>query len=160
MFTLGEPGSEGMSRAPTAVQSPKVDPQREEQMSTQADYGRRSGWITFAAILMFAVGFARIIAAFTYFDDSNDVNDLTRSIFGDNLWAAGVWDLAIAALALFAGWSLLGGGGFGKVIAYIWAVFVIVQSFLIIGAAPWYAIAMILIAVAVIHALATSGEEP
>ena len=57
-------------------------------MSTQA-YGRRGGWITFAAILMFAVGFARIIAAFTYFDDSNDVNDLTNSIFGDDLWAAG-----------------------------------------------------------------------
>jgi hypothetical protein len=128
-------------------------------MSTQADYGRRSGWITFAAILMFAVGFARIIAAFTYFDDSNNVNDLTNSIFGDDLWAAGIWDLVVAALALAAGWSLLGGGGFGKVIAYVWAVLVIVQSFLIIGVAPWYAIAMILIAVAVIHALATSGEE-
>ena len=127
-------------------------------MSTQ-EYSRRSGWITFAAILMFAVGFARIIAAFTYFDDSNDVNDLTNSIFGDDLWAAGIWDLVVAALALVAGWSLLEGGGFGKVIAYIWAVVVIVQSFLIIGVAPWYSITMILLAVAVIHALATSGPE-
>jgi len=127
-------------------------------MTTKA-YGRRSGWITFAAVLMFAVGFARIIAAFTYFDNSNDINDLTNSIFGDDLWAAGIWDLIVAALALVAGWSLLTGGGFGKVIAYIWAVFVIVQSFLIIAFAPWYAIAMILLAVAVIHALATSGSE-
>ncbi len=127
-------------------------------MSTQ-EYSRRSGWITFAAILMFAVGFARIIAAFTYFDDSNDVNDLTNSIFGDDLWAAGIWDLVVAALALVAGWSLLEGGGFGKVIAYIWAVVVIVQSFLIIGVAPWYSVTMILLAVAVIHALATSGPE-
>ena len=127
-------------------------------MTTQA-YGRRSGWITFAAVLMFAVGFARIIAAFTYFDNSNDINDLTNSIFGDDLWAAGVWDLIVAALALVAGWSLLTGGGFGKVIAYIWGVFVIVQSFLIIAFAPWYAIAMILLAVAVIHALAMSGSE-
>ena len=127
-------------------------------MTTQA-YGRRSGWITFAAVLMFAVGFARIIAAFTYFDNSNDINDLTNSIFGDDLWAAGVWALIVAALALVAGWSLLIGGGFGKVIAYIWGVFVIVQSFLIITFAPWYAIAMILLAVAVIHALATSGSE-
>ena len=54
---------------------------------------------------------------------------------------------------------MLGGGGFGKVIAYIWAVFVIVQSFLIIGVAPWFAIAMILIAVAVVTRLATSGSE-
>lgn len=123
-------------------------------MSTQ-ESGSRSGWITFAAILMFAVGFARIISAFTYFDDSNDVNDLTNSIFGDNLWAAGIWDLVAAGLALLAGWSLLGGGGFGKVIAYIWGIVVIVQSFLIFGVAPWYAAAMILLAVAVIHALAT-----
>src|SRR5262245_21574816 len=119
---------------------------------------RRSGWITFAAILMFAVGFARIISAFTYFDNSNDVNDLTNSIFGDNLWAAGVWDLVVAGLALLAGWSLLGGGGFGKVIAYIWGIVAIVQSFLIFRGAPWYAITTILIAVAVIHALTTSGS--
>lgn len=127
-------------------------------MSTQ-EYGRRTGWITFAAILMFAVGFTRIIAAFSYFDDANTVNDLTNSIFGDDLWAAGIWDLCIAALALAAGFSLLAGGGFGKVIAYIWAVFVIVQSFLIIGVAPWFAIAMIFIAVGVVFGLAASGEE-
>ena len=127
-------------------------------MTTQA-YPRRSGWLTFAAVLMLAVGFARIISAFTYFDNSNDVNDLTNSIFGDDLWAAGVWDLVVAGLALVAGWSLLAGGGFGRAIAYIWGVFVIVQSFLIITVAPWYAAAMILLAVAVIHALATRGSE-
>lgn len=127
-------------------------------MTTQV-YSRRSGWLTFAAVLLFAVGFARIITAFTYFDNSNDVNDLTSSIFGDDLWAAGGWDLIVAALALVAGWSLLAGGGFGRAIAYIWAVLVIVQSFLILAFAPWYAIAAILLAVAVIHALATSGSE-
>jgi len=126
-------------------------------VATQA-YARRSGWLTFAAIMMFAVGFARIVTAFTYFDDSNNVNDLTSSIFGDNLWAAGLWDLVIAALALFAGYSLLGGGGFGRLVAYLWGVLVIFQSFLTIGFAPWYSFAMIGIAAAVIWALATSGE--
>ena len=128
-------------------------------MSTYADHGRGSGWLTFAAILMFAVGFARIISAITYFDDADSINDLTNSIFGDNLWAAGVWDLVIAGLALLAGWSLLGGGGFGKVIAYIWAVVVIVQSFVIIGVAPWFAVAMIVLAVLVVYGLATAGDE-
>ena len=83
------------------------------------------------------------------------MNDLTNSIFEGDLWAAGIWDLVVAALAFFAGYSLLGGGGFGKVIAYIWGIVVIVQSFLIFGVAPWYAAAMILLAVAVIHALST-----
>ena len=127
-------------------------------MSTQA-YSRRSGWVTFAAVAMFAIGFVRIISAFTYFDNSNDVNDLTNSIFGDDLWTAGVWDLAISALAFFAGYSLLGGGGFGRVVAYIWAVLVIVQSFLTIGVAPWWSIAMIGLASGVIYGLAQSSEE-
>ena len=120
---------------------------------------RRSGWVTFAAVAMFAVGFVRIISAFTYFDNADDVNDLTNSIFGDDLWAAGVWDLAIAALALFAGSSLLSGGGFGKVVGYIWAVVVIVQSFLIIGAAPWWSIVMIGLASGVIYGIASSEED-
>jgi len=126
-------------------------------MSTQ-EYGNRSGWVTFAAVAMFAVGFVRIISAFTYFDNANDVNDLTNSIFGDDLWVAVVWDLAISALAFFAGYSLLEGGGFGKVVAYIWAVVVIVQSFLIIGFAPWWSIAMIALASGVIYGLAKSSE--
>lgn len=126
-------------------------------MSTQ-EYSNRSGWVTFAAVMLFAVAFVRIISAFTYFDNADDVNDLTNSIFGDNLWTAGVWDLAISALAFFAGYSLLSGGGFGKVVAYIWAVLVIVQSFLIIGFAPWWSIAMIALASGVIYGLAKSSE--
>ena len=54
------------------------------------------------------------------------------------------------------GGSLLAGGGFGRLIAYIWAILVIVQSFLIIGQAPWYAALMILLAVLVIHGLSST----
>ncbi len=126
-------------------------------MSTQ-QYGSRSGWVTFAAIMMFAIAFVRIITAFTYFDSSNDVNNLAGSIFGDDLWTAGVWDLVIAAFAFFAGYSLLGGGGFGRVVAYIWAVLVIVQAFLTIGIAPWWSIAMIALASGVIYGLAQTSE--
>ena len=71
-------------------------------MSTQ-EYGRRNGWVTFAAVAMFAIGFVRIISAFTYFDNADDVNDLTNSIFGDDLWAYGVWDLVIAGARLLRG---------------------------------------------------------
>ena len=126
-------------------------------MSTQA-YGSRNGWVTFAAIVMFAIAFTRIIAAFTYFDDSSDVNNLANSIFGNDLWTAGIWDLVIAAFAFFAGYSLLGGGGFGRVVAYIWAVLVIVQSFLTIGVAPWWSVTMIALAAGVIYGLASSSE--
>ncbi len=120
---------------------------------------KRSGWTMFAAIVLFAVGFLRIISGISYLSDSNKVNDLTLGVFGDSLWAWGLWDLGIAAIALYAGYSLLGGGTFGKVVAYLWAVLVIVNSFLIMGIAPWFAFTMIALAVLVVYGLTSSPKE-
>jgi hypothetical protein len=122
-------------------------------------YDRRTGWTTFAAVLLFAVGFVRIITAINYFSDGANINDLSNSVFGQQLWVWGIWDLCLAVIALLAGASLLAGGGFGRVIAYIWAVWVLVQSFLIIGLAPWYAAMMILVATLVIFGLASTPRE-
>ena len=48
---------------------------------------------------------------------------------------------------------------FGRVLGYIWAGMVIVQSFTIISYAPWYGFAAMILAVLVIYALsATSGS--
>jgi hypothetical protein len=127
-------------------------------MSTQVTYARRSGWVTFAAIVMFTVGFLRIISAISYFADNHRVNDLSNGLFTTNLWAWGIWDLCIAALALIAGYSLLDDRPFGRIVAYIWAVVLIVESFLIIGMAPWYAAGTILLGVLVIWGLATTSD--
>ena len=127
-------------------------------MSMQ-DLERRSGWTMFAAVVLFSVGFLRIISGISYLSDSNKVNDLTLGLFGDSLWAWGLWDLGIAVVALYAGYSLLGGGTFGKVVAYLWAVLVIVNSFLIMGVAPWFAFTMIALAVLVVYGLASSPKE-
>ena len=127
-------------------------------MSMQ-DLERRTGWVMFAAVVMFSVGCLRVISGISYLANSHKVNNLTFGLFGDNLWAWGLWDLGIAAIALFAGYSLLGGGGFGRVVAYLWAVLVIVNSFLIIGAAPWFAALMIALAVLVVYGLASSPSQ-
>jgi hypothetical protein len=126
-------------------------------MMSAQEYESRSGWLTFAAILMFAVGFARIVSAIRYFDDGQEINNLSAGLFGDSLWAWGVWDLCVAALALFGGWSLLSGGGFGRVVGYIWGVAVVVQGFLILEQAPWYGAAAIGVATLVIYGLATTS---
>jgi hypothetical protein len=123
------------------------------------DLESRRGWVVFAAIVMFSVGFFRLISGISYLADSHKINNFTLGFFGDNMWAWGIWDLLIAIIAFWAGYSLLGGGGFGRVVSYIWAVLVIVNSFLIMGIAPWFAFAMIALAVFVIYGLASSPGE-
>ena len=43
-------------------------------------------------------------------------------------------------------------------IAYIWGVWVIVQGFLIMGLAPWFAVTMIALAALVIYGLASTSN--
>ena len=126
--------------------------------STQAYSGlNRPGWLTFAAVVLFSVGFLRIISAIYYFADSSRVANLSAGALSDHLFIWGLWDLLIAVLALSAGYSLLGGNTYGRVIGYTWAVVVIVQSFLIIQYAPWFGFGMILLAILVIYALSVAS---
>ena len=125
-------------------------------MTSVQDYASRTGWIMLAAIVMFSVGVYRVLSGISYLADSHKINDFTAGFFGDNMWAWGLWDLAIAAIAIWAAFSLLSGGEVGRVIAYLWAILVIVNSFLIIGIAPWFAAAMITLAVLVVYGLAST----
>ena len=128
-------------------------------MSAQALEGlRRPGWLTFAGVVLISVGCLRVISAIYYFADSSRVNNLSGGAFGSHLFLWGLWDLLIALLALWGGFSLFGGNTFGRVIGYIWAILVIIQSFLILGAAPWFGFSALLLATLVLVALsATSG---
>ncbi len=117
---------------------------------------RPSGWIEFAAVVLFAIGFFRIISAITYFANSYKINNLTNGLFSSHNWAWGVWDLVVAALAIIAGLSVLAGGGFGRVFGYIAGVLVIVQGFAVINLAPWYGATAIVVGVLVVYGLAAS----
>jgi energy-converting hydrogenase Eha subunit B len=129
-------------------------------MSTQefTDALKRPGWLTFAAVVLLAVGCLRAISAIYYFADSARINDVSNGAFSDHLWLWGLWDAGIAVLALWAGYSLLSGDAFGRVIGYIWAIVVVVQSMLILSWAPWYGFAGLLLAILVIYALSTTSD--
>jgi hypothetical protein len=107
---------------------------------------------------MISVGCLRVISAIYYFADSAKVNDLTQGAFGDQIFLWGLWDIVIAALALWAGYSLLRGDTFGRVIAYAWAALVIVQSFLVLAYAPWFGFAAMLLAILVMLALSATSD--
>jgi hypothetical protein len=129
-------------------------------MSSMQAYASRTGWIMLAAIVMFSVGVFRIISGISYLANSHKINDYTAGFFGDNMWAWGLWDLLIAVIAIWAAFSLLGGGEFGRVIAYIWAILVIINSFLTIGIAPWFGAAMLTLALLVVYGLASTPVTP
>ena len=129
-------------------------------MSSMQAYASRTGWIMLAAVVMFSVGVFRIISGISYLANSHKINDYTAGFFGDNMWAWGLWDLLIAVIAIWAAFSLLGGGEFGRVIAYTWAILVIINSFLTIGIAPWFGAAMLTLALLVIYGLASTPVTP
>jgi hypothetical protein len=119
---------------------------------------RRPGWLTFAAVTMISIGCMRVISAISYFADSRRVNNLSGGLFGDQLWLWGLWDLGIAALAIWGGFSLFGGNTFGRVIGYVWAGSVIIQSFVVLGYAPWFGFGSLLLAVFVLYALSVTSD--
>jgi hypothetical protein len=119
---------------------------------------KQPGWITFATIILFAVGFFRIISGISYLAKSHKIENLAGGIFSSNVWVWGLWDLGIAALALYGGYSLLNGGEFGRIVAYLWAILVIVNSFMIFGLVPWYAAASLVVAILVVYGLSATSE--
>jgi hypothetical protein len=123
---------------------------------------QRPGWLTFAAVVMIAIGIERVIAAIYYFAESARIADLRLGAFGGHLFLWGIWELVIAGLAVWASTSLLRGETFGRVIGYIWAIVVIVENFTSINFAPWSSSASLVIAALVIYALSTTSgwREP
>ena len=129
-------------------------------MSTQAADSNtaRPGWLTFAAVVMFAVGVMQFIASIYYFENSNRINDLTQGAFGHHYWIWGIWSLVLAALGISGGYSLLGGYSYGRVIAYFWAGFAIVDNLLILQQDPWSGFLAIGLAVLVVYAVTVTAD--
>jgi hypothetical protein len=127
-------------------------------MAQTIDALKRPGWLTFAAVVLFAVAGLRLISGISYLADSGRVSDLSAGLFGGNVFWWGIWDLVIAGLAFFAAYSLLGGNPFGRIVAYVWAILVIIESFLILGWAPWFGAAAIALALLVIYAVSVTSD--
>jgi hypothetical protein len=127
-------------------------------IQTEAAPARPPG-LTFAAIVLIAIGCFRVVSAIYYFADSDRVNNVEGGAFSHHLFYWGVWDLIIAALALTAGLSLLRGKELGFILGYGFAGLMIFQSFLLIAATPWFAVASLVIAILVIRELAANDKR-
>ena len=119
---------------------------------------RGAGSAIFAAILLVVAGTLNIIYGFGALDDANVFVNDTRLIF-DNLNTLGWVLIILGVIQLTAGFSLFGGGTYGRVIGIAAATLGAIDALLSVGGAyPFWSLGIFAICVIVIHGLIVLGE--
>ena len=122
---------------------------------------RRPGWVTFAAIMTFLSAVTYGLIALTEFANSRwfvSVNGVTYSLGSSHFFWWGMFDTAIAILAVAAGVSLLRGGFFGLVMGFMGAGISFLRWMFYIPADPWLALTIVGLDILVIIGLCLSLE--
>jgi hypothetical protein len=120
---------------------------------------RGAGRVVFAGILLILVGTINIIYGFGALDDANIFVDDTRFIL-DNLNTLGWVLIVLGVIQLIAGFSLLAGNTFGRVIGILGGSLGALGALLSIGGNnPWWSLAVFALCVYVVHGLIIFGED-
>jgi hypothetical protein len=127
-----------------------AEQQRRERLTGM----RRPGLVTFAALMMFALGGFHILLAVSEFARSTWVlSRLDIELFIPILVVWGILDLIIGALALYAGFSILRGGVFGFLAGLGFAMLGVIRWLFYIPVSPVLAVVIIALDVLVIYGL-------
>lgn len=129
--------------------------------TSRAPAMRRPGWTTFAAVITFVVAGIHALISLTEFANSTwffHTPYQTYNLWNSHMFWWGVFDVAIAVIALVAGLSLLGGGVFGLVTGLCGAAFGALRWLYYIPASPVLAVVIIAIDIMVIYALCRSVD--
>ena len=119
---------------------------------------RGAGSAVFAAILLVVAGTLNIIYGFGALDDANVFVNDTRLIFS-NLNTLGWVLIILGVIQLTAGFSLFGGGTYGRVIGIAAATLGAIGALMAVGGAyPFWSLGIFAICVIVIHGLVVLGE--
>jgi hypothetical protein len=119
---------------------------------------RRTGWFTFAAVIMFLVAGFEVLSAILAFGGTGWWVTETGNLVYANFFFWGVLDLIVALIALYAGISLLRGRAFGLVMGYLFAGLTAIRWLFVIPAAPILSVVMIALCVMVIYGLAKDSD--
>jgi hypothetical protein len=116
----------------------------------------RSGWVTFAGVMLFIAGFLNVIYGIAAIGDSKFfVQDQKYILSNLNTW--GWVTLLLAALQLFAAFSLWSGGLYGRFVAILAASLSAMAALLSIPAYPFWSLAIFAIDIIVIYQVAMYG---
>ena len=116
------------------------------------------GRAAFVSILLMIAGTLNIIYGIGAVSNAHFF-DGTQYVFA-SLHTWGWITVLIGIIQLGAGFSLMGGGGFGRVIGIVAATLGALESLLSIGGThPWWSLAIFALCLWVLHGLIVFGEE-
>jgi hypothetical protein len=119
---------------------------------------QRSGWVTFAGVMLLIAGVLNVIYGIAAIDDSSFfVNDQKYIISNLNTW--GWVTLILGVLQLIAAFSLWSGSLYGRIIGIGAAGLSAIGALLSIPAYPFWSLAIFAIDIVIIHQIATRGTE-
>jgi hypothetical protein len=121
---------------------------------------RGVGRAIFAAILLLIAGTLNIIYGIGAISDAHFyTTNGTHYVFG-SLHTWGWITLILGIIQLTAGFSLFGGGMYGRVIGIAAATLGALGALLAIGTVPFWSLGVFAMCLWVIHGLVVLGEEP
>jgi hypothetical protein len=120
---------------------------------------RGAGRVVFAAVLLILVGTINVIYGIGSLDDANVFVNDTRFIFS-NLNTLGWVLIVLGIIQLTAGFSLFGGGTYGRLIGVIAGSLGAIGALLSIGGSyPWWSLCVFALCVFVVHGLIVYGSD-
>jgi hypothetical protein len=120
---------------------------------------RGAGRAVFAAILLMLVGTINIIYGIGALDDANIFVNDTRFVL-DNLNTLGWVLIILGAIQLTAGFSLMAGNTFGRVIGIIGGSLGALGALLSIGGNnPWWSLCVFALCLYIVHGLIVFGQD-
>ncbi len=120
---------------------------------------RGAGRVVFAAIMLMLVGFLNIIYGIGALDDANYFVNDTRFIL-TNLNTLGWVLIILGIIQLTAGFSLMSGNAYGRVLGIIGgSLGAIGALFSIGGANPWWSLVIFALCIYIVHGIIVFGED-
>ena len=120
---------------------------------------RGAGRVVFAAFVLLIVGTINIIYGIGALDNANYFVNDTRFVL-DDLNTMGWVLIILGVIQLTAGFSLMAGNAYGRVIGIIGgSLGAIAALFSIGGANPWWSICVFFLCIFIVHGIVVFGEE-
>ncbi len=120
---------------------------------------RGAGRVVFAAIMLVLVGTLNVIYGFGALDDANYFVGDTRFVL-DNLNTLGWVLIILGVIQLTAGFSLMGGRTYGRVLGVVAGSLGAIGALLSVGGSnPWWSLCVFALCVFVVHGIIVYGED-